>query len=76
MRTVLIGATAAWHERSVARLVIATALALAGMWGFFLCAAGYVFQPAQVGPDHAAGGAIGGIVLFCVVMILVGPERE
>lgn len=60
---------------SILRLALALIAALAGMWGFFLCAAGYVFQPAQVGPDHGAWGALGGLVLLPVALLLGGIEK-
>lgn len=62
--------TTSCHEPSVLRLTLALACALAGMWGFFLCAAGYVFQPAQVGPDHGAWGAIAGLILLPIALRL------
>lgn len=58
------------HNPPVVRLALALAAALAGLWGFFLAAAGYVFQPAQVGPDHGAWGAIAGLILLPVALFL------
>jgi len=63
-------------NQSPLRLVAATGLAFAGLWGFFLAAAAYVFQPAQVGPDHGGAGAIAGIVCLVLSLVVAGPSPD
>jgi heme O synthase-like polyprenyltransferase len=59
------------------RLLVAGLFAIAGFWGFFLAAAAFVFQPAQVGPDHGAWGAIAGVVCLAAAAVLAhGVERD
>jgi hypothetical protein len=52
--------------RQDVRLLVAGLFAVATSWGFFLAAAGFVFHPAQVGPDNGAWGAIGGLVCLAI----------